>query len=75
MKKGLFSVERVPKGIFWGETYFLDFYSITHTVFLKSMFCPFFINATWVIFEADALVINKKWVLRRENRYSGLQEG
>jgi hypothetical protein len=28
LKKGLFSVERVPKGIFWGETYFSDFYSI-----------------------------------------------
>ena len=26
LKKGLFNVERVPKGIFWGETYFLDFY-------------------------------------------------
>ena len=32
LKKGLFNVERVPKGIFWGETYFLDFYSITHTI-------------------------------------------
>ena len=36
LKKGLFSVERVPKGIFWGETYFLDFYSIAHTIKL----CP-----------------------------------
>ena len=32
MKKGPFSVERVSKGIFWGETYFLDFSSITHTL-------------------------------------------
>ena len=32
LKKGLFNVERVPKGIFWGETYFSDFYSITHTI-------------------------------------------
>ena len=28
LKKGLFNVERVPKGIFWGETYFLDFYIV-----------------------------------------------
>ena len=32
LKKGLFNVERVPKGIFWGETYFLDFYIVTHDI-------------------------------------------
>ena len=32
LKKGLFNVERVPKGIFWGETYFLDFYRVTYSI-------------------------------------------
>ena len=31
-KQSLFNVERVPKGIFWGETYFLDFYRVTHSI-------------------------------------------
>ena len=32
LKKGLFNVERVTKGIFWGETYFFNFYRVTHSI-------------------------------------------
>ena len=45
LKKGLFNVEGVPKGIFWGETYFLDFYRVTHYIKIFP-YSDYFINAT-----------------------------
>ena len=36
LKKGLFNVEWLPKDMFWGETYFLDFYIVTHSHWIRN---------------------------------------
>ena len=74
MKKGLFSVERVPKGIFWGETYFLDFYSIPILEkYLQVQRC--FSICGYEIFMSWNMLMYQKKFQARLSTPSGFSEG